>query len=1248
MVGAAKVCPFRFTVTRMRLFVCCLHLTWLVWSLPSFAGARDDEGGPPRQQWKFTASALEGNLLKPAIGTLTGKIQGSFRIPGNAGPDCLVLGPADSSPGGGILLTTEQAAADLPVAAMSVEAWVAVDETSEWGGIVGAVLDTGTREAGWILGYRKDRFYFGLATEGPGRIAYLQSGSKMLLKSWYHLVATYDGIGEQRLYLDGRLDARRTGQKGAILRPDPLFYSIGAYRDDNDYNPFSGRLAEVSVWHRALQPSEVAARFEARKDLFPGIEPQGPQRAGAADEWVTWRGDNQRSGRSSEKISLDPSGKPLWVYTPRRRPAPAWPGTAGSDHWRDRATAETPKVTFDWVNDVAVAGGRVYFGSSSDDSLRCLDAATGTLLWTYMAGGPIRLAPTVSGERVLFGCDDGAVYCLDALDGTLRWKTRPSSAPVLRLPGNGRIMSIAPVRTGVVVRQGSAHFGAGLFPEEGMWYCRVNLEDGRVLEEKPIGHSPQGYIFERAGWLHSQAGRSHGSGELANVAARSKPVVPVPSHLPRLAAVKYPFGPVETPDLAFAGSRSGVAAFVSGKVEAVWNAEVGAAARGLALAHGKLFVSTTDGRIHAYGASAPGTGQVHEEQVRRGEPFPPVLPAVDRLIRELPRRRGYALVVGLGDGSLLGALAQRTELHVVGVDTDRQRIARMRRDFASRGLYGALDRPSGRGSIALQEVETFEALPFVDHLFNLVLCGDAETPLPKSEARRLVSRWEGLVVNLDGEAERGVTPRAAGQWTHAYGDPGNSASSGEGLIDGEVGLRWFGRPGPERIVDRHMRAPPPLAGGGYLLVPGRDYLYGLDACNGTVLWEREIPGFMRVSMLRDCGNLVLDAASKRVFASAGSKCLILDLVNGRTVRELDAGVEHDWGYLALDRGVLVGSAVPAGGVRREVSKAAIWEGGYGDGKQAVCSHELFAIDPRTGTRLWNYVPRGAIANPSLCLGDGKVFFLESRNKDSLPANPATLREASAAKRSAGRWSYSELLETAGADLVALELTTGAELWREPFPVREGGILTFFLSCQDEHLIAVHSRNKTPPVWPEPAGPPAKAISGPPAKAAPSRSTLHYDVRVLRTRDGSMNWERMLNTGRRPNLTHGEQDRHPVVTGGRLIVEPWVLDVYTGEDLFTFARRGGGGCGSLSASANKLFYRASNLAEFDLESREQRLVSKAARPGCWINMIPAGGLLLVPEGSSGCICSYPVQASMAFGPRPTREKAPGPALPTGGN
>jgi hypothetical protein len=31
------------------------------------------------------------------------------------------------------------------------------------------------------------------------------------------------------------------------------------------------------------------------------------------------------------------------------------------------------------------------------------------------------------------------------------------------------------------------------------------------------------------------------------------------------------------------------------------------------------------------------------------------------------------------------------------------------------------------------------------------------------------------------------------------------------------------------------------------------------------------------------------------------------------------------------------------------------------------------------------------------------------------------------------------------------------------------------------------------------------------------------------------------------------------------------------------------------------------------------------------MIPAGGLLLVPEASSGCTCDYPLQGSMAFLP-----------------
>jgi hypothetical protein len=40
----------------------------------------------------------------------------------------------------------------------------------------------------------------------------------------------------------------------------------------------------------------------------------------------------------------------------------------------------------------------------------------------------------------------------------------------------------------------------------------------------------------------------------------------------------------------------------------------------------------------------------------------------------------------------------------------------------------------------------------------------------------------------------------------------------------------------------------------------------------------------------------------------------------------------------------------------------------------------------------------------------------------------------------------------------------------------------------------------------------------------------------------------------------------------------------------------------------------------------------SRPGCWINMIPAGGLVLIPEASSGCTCGFSLQTSVAYIPQ----------------
>ena len=92
---------------------------------------------------------------------------------------------------------------------------------------------------------------------------------------------------------------------------------------------------------------------------------------------------------------------------------------------------------------------------------------------------------------------------------------------------------------------------------------------------------------------------------------------------------------------------------------------------------------------------------------------------------------------------------------------------------------------------------------------------------------------------------------------------------------------------------------------------------------------------------------------------------------------------------------------------------------------------------------------------------------------------------------------------------------------------------------------------------------------------------------------------------------------------RLLAEP-------GLQAVIFAR-GGHGCGTLSACRSGLFFRAGNPAMCDPVTGEKIRLTHVTRPGCWINIIPAGGLILIPEASSGCTCNFGVQTSLALIP-----------------
>lgn len=223
-----------------------------------------------------------------------------------------------------------------------------------------------------------------------------------------------------------------------------------------------------------------------------------------ADEWNTWRGGIDRGGVLEEAL---PAGLgEAWVFQSKYPPQPAWPGPARRDGWH-KVDNLKPRVIFDWAFHVVASDGSLFFGSSADDKVYCLDAATGAERWHFFAEAPVRLAPMVSGGKVYFGSDDGRVYCLSAETGELAWDFQAAPRDY-RVPGNGRMMSLWPVRSGVLVDGGIAYFCSGLFPNEGINMFALDAETGDVIWKTDIGDlPPQGYLLASPTRLYVPTGR---------------------------------------------------------------------------------------------------------------------------------------------------------------------------------------------------------------------------------------------------------------------------------------------------------------------------------------------------------------------------------------------------------------------------------------------------------------------------------------------------------------------------------------------------------------------------------------------------------------------------------------------------------------------------------------------------------------------------------------------------------------------
>ena len=228
-----------------------------------------------------------------------------------------------------------------------------------------------------------------------------------------------------------------------------------------------------------------------------------------AEDWPTYLHDINRSGQTSELLPIQL--RQAWVWGTDRTPRPANAETpALQDFWQGLYNNKT-RVPIDSSFRVIIGGDKVFFGSSNSDKLICLNANDGSQLWKFFTAGPIRFAPTYYDGKVYFGSDDGFVYCLNADDGSEVWKYNVGQSRK-RMMIDGRMVSVCPVRTGVLVDNGVAYWSAGLFSgqETGLtrFACACDANDGTVLWRITPPRPIQGYPLASANNLYMPSGKT--------------------------------------------------------------------------------------------------------------------------------------------------------------------------------------------------------------------------------------------------------------------------------------------------------------------------------------------------------------------------------------------------------------------------------------------------------------------------------------------------------------------------------------------------------------------------------------------------------------------------------------------------------------------------------------------------------------------------------------------------------------------
>ena len=463
---------------------------------------------------------------------------------------------------------------------------------------------------------------------------------------------------------------------------------------------------------------------------------------------------------------------------------------------------------------------------------------------------------------------------------------------------------------------------------------------------------------------------------------------------------------------------------------------------------------------------------------------------------------------------------------------------------------------------------------------------DASRKPDPDEIQRLQRPYGGVVcLGTPGklEIQRRGPLDGAGQWTHQNADAANTLCSADQLVRGPLETSWF-RDGVLEIPDRHAQGPAPLFSQGYLVVEGVHGVCALDAYNGRTCWVYPIPDILADwdGVHHDVGvgdtgsNFCLSGDA--VFVRTADRCLKIDLATGRKVAEFPTPVEaasenRDWGYVAYADGLLFGSVLNR---QHTVSPR------YGDIRLRTESVLFFALDAATGQLQWQYRPQHSIRNNAIAIADGRVYLID---------RPLSMADRITEPKPNGK--HRPLLkpgEHPGGTLLALDARSGDAVWKN-----SDDIFGTQLAVGAEHGVLLmyyqgvkHDFFKLP-------------------------SELGGRMAAFQTATGARIWD-----------IAADYKTRPIINGDVIYAEGGAWKLSSGEPVpWKFQRSYG--CGQIAGSCHLMLFRSATLGYLDLTRDAGTENFGGVRTGCWFNAIPAGGLVLVPDGSFKCACSYQMQA-----------------------